>query len=174
MVPRRDMICSIGDCGRSVWARGLCSKHYQHATRSGELVTRPRSKAEPQGGVCRADGCGAPQRTRHLCLNHYQMMLRNGEPVPVRQPGYRSKPWKTRQGYVMVSVDGISIPEHRHVMELHLGRRLFPGENVHHINGVRDDNRIENLELWVTAQPTGQRVTDLRAWALEILRRYPE
>ena len=62
--------------------------------------------------------------------------------------------------------------EHVKVMSEILGRPLAPGENVHHINGVRDDNRPENLELWVVAQPSGQRPADLVAWAHEILRRY--
>lgn len=77
-------------------------------------------------------------------------------------------------GYRLLMRDGTYVPEHRQVMETVVGRRLLPAETVHHINGVRLDNRPENLELWATQHSRGQRVTDQVAWAIELLKQYPE
>lgn len=56
------------------------------------------------------------------------------------------------QGYFVISVNGEQIRQHRWLMERHLGRKLLPTEHVHHKNGKRDDNRIENLEVMTNSE----------------------
>lgn len=118
---------------------------------------------------CDFELCRNPAKKKRLCYGHYQQNMRGIKLKPLRIKGNGHI---TPQGYKQISANGKYVFEHRYVMEQHLGRELLSHEEVHHKNGQRSDNRLQNLELWSTSQPAGQRVEDKVKWALEILELY--
>lgn len=125
--------------------------------------------------VCAVDGCDKPRYTHGLCSMHYERTRKHGDPgeAGMRRAAAGAGEWRTdANGYVRRSVNGELQLQHRLVMEQHLGRSLWADETVHHRNGDRSDNRLENLELWSSWQPSGQRVKDKVRWARELLARY--
>lgn len=133
----------IGNSGVSQW-ECLCECGIQKNV-SYSSLTDGRSKS------C---GCGRPQLETHHRWN-------GGVSV-------------THQGYIYRRL-GIQHyrAEHRIIMEEMLGRPLYKGESVHHKNGIRNDNRPENLELRVEAKhPRGSTPQELVEWAREIIERY--
>lgn len=181
------MECSFEGCDRevAVEASGLCRGHYMQWYRGRELSPLGTTKTGRPPGirtklgltpVCTIEGCARPTKGRGLCAKHYEQSLRRPdfEQVKHRRPAGRGE---DRNGYIVIldpDRPGKKIREHRLVMARHIGRRLLPHETVHHKNGVRDDNRIENLELWSKSQPSGQRWQDKLAWAREIVALYGE
>lgn len=167
--------CTIDGCDHEHYGRGYCEAHYKRWRRWGDpLKGKPVRPRRPGDRECTVEGCTRKHLAKGYCSPHYYRWMTYGDPNVVRKE-HRGE-WRTADGYryrfVRTQGKRVRIFEHRYAMEQALGRPLLPHEEVHHINGVRDDNRIENLELWSTRQPSGQRVEDKVAWALELLETY--
>jgi hypothetical protein len=120
-------------------------------------------------------------KDRRILSNRRFTRKYNGIPEDLwdAPPKDKSKGFWHCNGYVIMykkdhpnSNSNDCIRQHVYVMSEHLGRPLQKGENVHHKNGIRDDNRIENLELWHVGQPAGQRVEEKIEWAKSFLESY--
>lgn len=83
-----------------------------------------------------------------LCYMHYHRWYNRRPMDPLPWKDRPSKGWNHAAGYRFITNEqGIQILEHRDVMEKHLNRKLTSKEHVHHINGDKQDNRLENLEV---------------------------
>ncbi|MER5912323.1 HNH endonuclease [Streptomyces sp. NPDC001982] len=178
-----NMTCTVEGCTNPNKSRGYCRMHAHRMQRYGEpnppgLVGRGGPRGPKPSKPCSVEDCDRMIRGggNGLCKLHYERKRRTGE-VGLIGPMVRAKGEGTvgKDGYRRVKPPGGSkVLEHRAVMEKVIGRPLRSDETVHHKNGVRDDNRIENLELWSKSQPAGQRVADKLAWARQILEHYAD
>ena len=191
-------------CPNPVRANGWCHGHYMREfnrkKRPQRFCNFPECdspveyrqgrvlRCEVHRTACRVVGCDRPKYRGDFCTRHRSRIRASGEPGEAESRTedrtFKVSPdgtvWRlSDEGYVyrMVWVARRKyqyVWEHREVMELHLGRPLRDPENVHHLNGQKSDNRIENLELWSSQQPPGQRIIDKVMWAREILDLYEE
>lgn len=123
-------------------------KRFQAICSCGKVGTP--SAAMVVNGKSKSCGCSLkehlPEETKHLNLDKY--------------------------GYVRISINGKRVKEHRYVVEQAYGEKLKSHESIHHKNGIRHDNRLENLEVWSKKQPSGQRVEDKIKFCIEFLEEY--
>ena len=176
--------CQIPECQEKHKSLGYCSKHYQRLKKRGSTQDPPSNERVWTNEEIE-QFIKLYESDSHT-LDELRQMFRTGAATLVRllkdngaklkgkgyNHGKAGSGTINQAGYRMLKIGGKLIFEHRYIMEQHLGRKLLPCENVHHINGNRLDNRLENLELWSTSQPSGQRIEDKVKWAKEILALY--
>lgn len=178
--------CLVESCtmpGVNLHKPGYCKAHQRRIRVHGNPQENIPLRTKSLTGVCKVDECTRKVQARGMCATHDWRLQTWGT---LSEEGRRLV-FRREIGYRRIDSDGyvkIKLPEHleahangwvyehRMVISDSLGRRLLPSENVHHINGKRDDNRPENLELWSSAQPSGQRAEDKITFAIEILRLY--
>ena len=170
--------CEMPGCEREYKGRGMCMAHLARWKKGirGPQLEEPIRPPLPE--VCTVDQCYTRPIARGMCEVHYKRWMAGKRDAELKKPtrvlghpiGFMTV---NKDGYIFIKVGaGSRKRAHRHVMEQHLGRPLLSKEEVHHKNGIRDDNRLDNLELWSTSQPYGQRVIDKISWGVELLADY--
>jgi HNH endonuclease len=117
------------------------------------------------------------EREKHMRFVNWREKL--GIDPSIKLRGKNGEGYVNKQGYLTfkkkdhpcADKNGRAQASHLVIYE-HTGRVLKKGESVHHKNGMRLDNSIENLEIWTTSQPAGQRIEDKVNWCIEFLNEY--
>lgn len=182
--------------------KGMATRKDMVGQRFGRLIIiapaghqryKKERKSKPALWLCRCD-CGNEIIRQGIyirkgnnvscgCTRNEMIAGIGASSVQDSHPNWKGGRSSDGKGYIVMSAGlarnlypGITVQrkiyEHRAVMAFYLGRDLYDNETIHHKNGVRNDNRIENLELRVGNHGPGSTPEEAVAWAKEILKRY--
>ena len=163
--------CRFDGCAKPRVAGGYCAGHAAQYYSGRPLAPLWKPKVG-----CDFPGCDKRHFALGFCQGHWRQLREKRPLTPLRGKSGRI----INRGYVLIFEPTHPnahktgyVAEHTKVMAAKLGRPLAPFEEVHHRNGIRSDNRPENLELWARGmQPPGSRVSDLVDAALRVLKLY--
>lgn len=167
-------VCQADDCGRVRAYRHFCDAHHRRS-KEGRMDDPIQTRRTYTKNECEISGCSSKIKAIGLCSLHYQRRI-EGRPMdsPPRWSVGMGR-WPDPKGYMYCVVPSDTpgakpvkgnglvscMLEHRYVMQQHLGRPLRGrSEQVHHKDGNRSNNNVNNLELKVGAHGSGISITD--------------
>lgn len=165
----RVSVCAIEDCERPAYARHWCSAHYQRYWVHGDPLGGGAPRGDPSR-PCAVPGCDRPvglKGARGWCQKHYTRWRTHGDPT-IRLTDYGSGRTTNGHGYVMVKRPGHPLAQaHGWVMEhraiaYDAGLLTDVSMVVHHVNGIKDDNRLENLKVMTNEEHTRHHESERR------------
>lgn len=153
---KREGNCRALNCDNAILAGGYCGKHYQRYKKYGNANEpshwqgRPKSGKDYTCGICNKVFyrriSEIQKGSTHYCSRHCAFIGQKGKPKkikPIEQSNWRIN----RKGYLETTRQRKRILQHRLIVENHIKRPLIKGEIIHHLNGIKTDNRLENLAL---------------------------
>lgn len=139
------MKCYGNGCDREATERGLCHKHYYRFMKYGSPDITSRIPTKEAIG-CKVEGCTGEYHAIGYCKKHFQRYNRTGLVNTKRKENGNGH--TDKRGYIEHCINGKRCYEHRLVVEKEIGKELSEGSVVHHIDGNKLNNNLNNLMIF--------------------------